>query len=186
MNIAGTNVEGGLLLVGVVVGGIILSIATYYIIRFMRGSIKLSLPKTIFNPGDAISGSFELQTKKDIEGNKLLVSLIGVEITKSYHNGKQRTQSHEIYRDSIIVEEARLYPAGYLANYTFSIPTPDSKAPESELLNSTIGKTLTAAFQLLGNRSSSQIKWKIEARLDAKGVDLATSKPISINSKQVF
>jgi hypothetical protein len=185
MNIAGTNVDGGLLIVGGVVGGVVLSIAAYYIIRFMRGSIKLSLPKTIFNPGDTISGSFELQTKKDLEGNKLLISLIGVEITKSYHNGKQRTHTHEIYRDSVIVEEARPYPAGYLANYTFSIQAPDQQAPASELLNSTIGKTLTAAFQLLGNRSS-QLKWKIEARLDAKGVDLATSKAISINSKQIF
>jgi hypothetical protein len=185
MNFAGTHVDTGLLIVGGVVGGVILSIAAYYILRFLRGSIKLSLPKTIFNPGEAITGSFELQTKKDLEGNKLLVSLIGTEITKSYHNGKQRTHTHEIYRDSVVVEEARPYSAGYLANYTFSIPTPDSKAPASELLNSTIGKTLTTAFQLLGNRSS-QLKWKIEARLDAKGVDLATSKPISINSKQIF
>jgi len=183
MNIAGSTVDGRLLIFGLVVGGIVLSIAAYYIIRFLRGSIKLSLPKTIFNPGDTISGSFELQTKKDVEGNKLLVSLIGVEITKSYHNGKQRTHTHEIYRDSVIVEETRPYPAGYLANYTFSIPAPNLQTPE--LLNSTLGKTLTTAFQLLGNRSS-QLKWKIEARLDAKGVDLAASKPISINSKQIF
>jgi hypothetical protein len=179
MNVLGTHIDTGLLVVIVVVGGIILSILTYYILRFLRGSIKLTLPRTSFNAGEAITGNFELQTKKEIEGNKLLVSLIGVKVTKSHRNGKSRTHTDEIYRDAVILEEARPYPAGYLANYSFTLKTPNWKEPE--FLNSTIGQTLTTAFKLLGG-SSSYIKWKIEARLDAKGVDLATSKAVSLNT----
>jgi hypothetical protein len=179
MNVLGTHIDTGLLVVIVVVGSVLVSILTYYILRFLRGSIKLTLPRTSFNAGEAITGNFELQTKKDIEGNKLLVSLIGVRVTKSYHNGKSRTHTDEIYRDAVILEEARPYPAGYLANYSFTLKTPNWKEPE--FLNSKMGQTLTTAFKLLGG-SSSHIKWKIEARLDAKGVDLATSKAVSLNT----
>jgi hypothetical protein len=179
MNIAGTHIDTGFLVVIVLVGGVLLSILTYHILRFLRGSIKLTLPKTSFNPGEAITGHFELKTKKDIEGNKLLVSLIGVRVTKSYHNGKSRTHTDEIYRDAVILEESRPYPAGYLATYSFTLKTPNWKEPD--FLSSTIGQTLSTAFKLLGN-SSSQIKWKIEARLDAKGVDLAASKAVSLNT----
>jgi hypothetical protein len=178
MNVLGTPIDTGFLVIIVVVGGIILSILTYYILRFLRGSIKLTLPRTTFNPGEAITGNFELQTKKEIEGNKLLVSLIGLRVTKSHHNGKSRTHTDEIYRDAVILEEARPYPAGYQAHYSFTLKTPNWREPE--FLSSTIGQTLTTAFKLLGS-SSSHIKWKIEARLDAKGVDLATSKAVSLN-----
>jgi hypothetical protein len=187
MDFLGTHLDIRILIVFGVIGGILISIAAYYLIRFMKGTIKLSLPRTAFNPGEKVTGNFELQTKKDIEGNKLLVSLIGLQTTKSYHNGKQRSQTQEVYRDQVIVEEARPYPAGYIANYNFSIPVPDFQKPDQlrSLLSSTIGETLTSAIQLLGNQSSP-IQWKIEVRLDAKGVDLATSKPVYFNSKQAY
>jgi len=166
----------------IVVGGILAAIA-YYIARFMRGTIKLSLPRTTFNPGDSITGSFELHTKKAIQGNKLILSLIGVQVTKTYEDGKTRTRSREIYRDENIVEEAKAYPAGITATYNFEIDTPNIKSPE--FLNSTVGQALTAAFRLLSDRST-RIKWKIEARLDARGIDLSTAKSISINTKQLM
>jgi hypothetical protein len=39
---------------------------------------------------------------------------------------------------------------------------------------------LSAASYLLGN-SHARIKWRVEARLDAKGVDLVKSTPVTIN-----
>jgi hypothetical protein len=187
MDFSGTHVDNHTLIVFGVIGGILISIAAYYIIRFMKGTIKLSLPRTSFNPGEKITGNFELLTKKDIEGNKLLVSIIGLQTTTSYRNGKRRSHTEEVYRDQVIVEEARSYPSGYVANYSFSIPVPDFQKPEQlrSLLNSTIGETLATAVQFLGSQSSP-IKWKIEVRLDAKGVDLATSKPVYFNSKQAY
>ena len=69
------------ILIAALLGGGILTAIIYYVVRFMRGSIKLSLARTMFNQGDTIAGSFELLTKKAIEGNKLVVSLIGVKVT---------------------------------------------------------------------------------------------------------
>lgn len=166
------------LLICVVVGCVIVAVAAYYIARFMRGSIKLFLARTAFAAGDTIAGSFKLNTKKSIQGNRVIVSLIGVQITKTREDGKTRTQSREIYRDAVLVEDAREYPAGYTATYNFAIAVPDTNMPE--FMDSSLGRTLTTALNLLSNQHT-QLKWKVEARLDAKGIDLATSTTVSIN-----
>jgi len=171
-----------LVLIAVVVCSGVIALIAYYVARFMRGAIKLSLPLTALNPGDTITGSFDLHTKKAIQGNKLIVSLIGTQVTKTYEDGKTRTRSQEIYRDEVLVEDARSYPAGFTATYNLEVSTPNMQSPE--FLNSTVGQALTTAVRLLSNRST-HLKWKVEARLDAKGVDLATAKSVSINTKQL-
>lgn len=156
----------------------IIAVVIFYLARFMRGSIKLILPRTTFNPGDKITGSFDLVTKKPIQGNKLSVSLVGIQTTRTYENGKTRTRSHEIFRQEMLVEQARAYPAGHTARHNFEIIVPNTSAPE--FLNSPLGQTLTAAVQLLSNRNT-YLRWKVEARLDAEGVDLVSTTRVSIN-----
>jgi hypothetical protein len=140
------------------------------------------MSRTTFNPGDAITGSFDLLTKKPIQGNQLVVSLIGVEITKTRRDGGSRTRSHEIYRDEVVLEEAKEYQAGQTSKHEFEIAAPNTSEPG--FMNSALGKTLGAALSFLGNRRK-RLKWKIEARLDAKGVDLKATKSIRINMKQL-
>lgn len=167
-----------LMLIAVLVGAAVIAFIVFRLLRFMRGSIKLSLPKTAFNPGDMITGSLELHTKKEIEGNKLVVLLIGVEESTTREKGKTKTRTRETYRDEVILEDARVYPPGHVETYDFEMPTPNIKTPE--FLNSTAGRVLMGTLKLLGNRST-RLKWKIEARLDAKGIDLVASKAVSIN-----
>jgi len=169
-----------LIVITVVVGGGILAVIAYYIARLMRGSINLALPQTAFNAGDTISGSFDLHTKKAIEGSRLIVSLIGTQETKTHRDGESETHSNEIYRDEVLLEGVKAYTAGAKAKYDFTISTPDAQAPD--FLNSKVGQALSVASQLLGSRST-RLKWQIEARLDAKGVDLVATKSISINTK---
>lgn len=167
-----------LILILAAIGVVLAIVAGYYIIRFMRGSIKLTMMKVTFNPGDTITGSFELHTKKPIEGNKLTVSLIGKQVTKTRRGGKTRTQSHEIYRDEKILEEATRYPAEHKSTHEFEIPTPNSSAPD--FANNPVFQGLAGAMRMLSDRHT-YLKWGVEARLDAKGVDLAASKKITVN-----
>jgi len=166
------------ILVACGVGVILLAVAAYYIVRFMRGSIKLTLPRRGFNAGDAITGSFEMHTKKEIQGKRLIVSLIGIQSTTRRQGDETRTESREVYRDETLIEEARVYPAGHSATHTFELTAPNTG--NSEFLNSPLGSALTSALKLLSNRRT-RMKWKVEARLDAKGVDLANSQTVSIN-----
>ena len=162
----------GLLLVGVI---------AYFVMRFLRGSIKLTMPQTSFGAGQMISGSFDLMTKKSIQGNQLFVTLRGVKETKIRDGEKTRTRRDEIYCDQVTLEDAREYPAGYSAKYDFQISTPNVQSPE--FVNSGIGQALVSAFRLLSDRRT-RIKWRVEARLDAKGIDLAASKSVQLNLGQ--
>ncbi|MBT3251308.1 MAG: hypothetical protein HN729_09330 [Candidatus Marinimicrobia bacterium] len=166
------------IVVAILIGGGIISGIAYYLIRFMRGSIKLSVDSSTFNSGETISGSFDLFTKKPIEGNKLTVSLIGKKVTITHRGGKRRTHTKEIYRDEIILEKNRDYPANYSEKGSFQMNAPNISSPD--FLESAIGQSLTAAVRLLSNRQT-YLKWKIEVRLDAKGVDLTASKKVTIN-----
>ncbi len=173
------------IIVAIVAGVVVLAIIAYFIARFLRGTIKLTLVRTAFNPGDTITGSFDLHAKKAIEGNKLVVRLIGTQITETSREEKTGTDtdSKEIYRDEVVVEGARAYPAGHMATHQFEIATPQTQTPE--FLNSTTGQILSSALRFATN-NSTRIKWQIEVRLDAKGIDLATSKPVTINIKSLI
>ena len=163
---------------------LLLAAVVYFFMRFMRGSIKLALPQTSFGAGQMISGSFNLLTKKAIQGNQLVVTLRGVKITEYRDNdGDKKTRTDEIYRDQVVLEAARQYPAGHSVRHDFQIPTPNVQSPE--FMNSGLGQTLVSAFRLLSDRQT-RIKWKIEARLDAKGIDLADSQTVQLNLGQFF
>jgi hypothetical protein len=77
----------------------------------------------------------------------------------------------------VVIEGEKNYFAGYTATYAFQVRAPNLQAPD--FLNSQVGQILGATIRLLSDQSSG-ITWKVEARLDAKGVDLATSRPVSI------
>jgi predicted small secreted protein len=157
-------------------------VAGYFIIRYMRGTIKITLPKNSFNEGEQITGSFELTTRKEIDGNRLYVMLVGKEVTKERRGDKTRTHTREIYRDELTIEEAKTFPSGQTMNYDFQLATPSSAGPD--FLSSPLAKTLKVGIQLLGGRRS-YLRWLVEVRLDAKGVDLASRKKITINMSQI-
>lgn len=172
-----------LIIVFSVFGLVIVGVGVYYLLRFMRGTIKMTLNQTAFNPGETIKGSFELQTKKPIESKRLIVSLIGTRVTRTKEGEKSRSDSQEIYRNEVLIEDAKVYRAGHTSTHDFEIQVPDTGA--QDFLNSTAGQAISAAFSLLGNRRV-EFKWKVEARLKAKGIDLATSKRVSINMGQMM
>ena len=158
---------------------IVLAIGAYFLIRFLRGSIKLYLQNTSCNSGETVKGSFDLHTKKTIVGNRLAVELIGDKITKTRKSdGKTDSHTHEIFRNGVTLENRKTYQAGYKEKFDFELQTPDSNQPDS--MNSELAQTLGAALSLMSDRQV-YVKWRVEARLDAEGVDLVDTEKVSIN-----
>jgi len=167
------------ILIGATAAIALTSVFVYFIMRWMRGSITLYMPNAAFNRGDTIKGSFELLTRKALQGNKLIVTLIGEKVTRYYENDERKTRRREVYRSEKLIEQAREYPAGHNAKYEFEIEIPGGSA-EAPAIDPAFVQILSAASQLLNDRET-YYEWRIEARLDAKGVDLAKSQKISIN-----
>ncbi len=160
----------------VVIGGII----AYYIARHLRGSIKLVLPQTSFTGGETISGSFAVITRKEILGKRLYATLIGTEFTEVKRGEKTTTRTREIHRHETTLEQALTWPAGQTKHYSFKLPVPAVAAPL--LANSAVGNAVAIGLEMLGG-NRRRMQWRVEIRLDAKGVDLATSQRIRINGE---
>ncbi|MEZ4565547.1 MAG: hypothetical protein R2860_00810 [Desulfobacterales bacterium] len=108
-----------------VIGGII----GFFILRGLKGTIKIDCKKNTFDPGETIQGDIHLKIKKETKGNKLIISLVADE-TATYHDGdEKRTEHDEVYRDELIIEDKMTYPAGYEKTYNFDITIPAMDAP---------------------------------------------------------
>ena len=165
------GVVGIFAVVGLVVGGI-------WIIRRMKGTIVLRMNNATANSGETLSGTIDLTINKVMESNALEVALIAKEIIKERRNGKQHTRTEEVYRSTKTIEGPTLYNAGDKKSYTFEINVPsgiDSKVK----LGGTAQMLLGAASLFIG--SDRRVEWKLEARLDAPGLDLVTSKDVHVN-----
>lgn len=155
---------------------VVLAFAGFHLARFLRGSIKLTLPRTTFTAGEGIAGSLDLHVKRPLRARQLVVNLIGVEVSRRRSGGRSRSHSREFFRETVVVEEGREYPAGHQAELAFEVPT---TALVREADDSTAGKLVQGAMLLLGSRRHQ--KWRVEARLEASGPDLVASRSVRIN-----
>ena len=169
--------------VSAVLGLVVVLVLGYYIIRFMRGSIKITLLKSAFKEGEPITGSFRLMTRKELDGSRLYAALVGKEVTRERRGDTTRTYTREVYRDEQTVEESKTFPAGQTTRYDFQLATPSSAGPG--FLDSPLGQTLRVGMELLGGRRR-YLRWTVEVRLDARGVDLASRKKITVNMSRTI
>jgi len=149
----------------------------YYVLRYMRGSIKIKLAKNSFRQGEQITGSFDLITRKEIIGNRLYAALIGQEVWRERRGDSSTKRYTEVYRDEVTIEEAKTFSVGQ-ATYDFQLPTPSS-SPESDMLESGLGKTIKTGMKLLSG-TKTYMQWTVEVRLDAQGLDLVAKRKIRI------
>lgn len=173
--------SSGLIVVFVVavLAAVVGAVAGYYLVRHSRGSIKLTLPGGAYAPGGVIEGSFIMTTKKPLEGKRLLVAVIGREVTEEREGNTTRSRSREIYRDEQVIESAVNYQAGESKDYSFQLKAPDINNTDS--LGGMLGEAVELGLELLSGRDE-RLEWRVEARLDAEGIDLADSARIYINS----
>lgn len=151
-------------------------IAAYYVMRHSRGSIKLTLPGNAYDPGTTIEGTFSMTAKKALEGKRLLVAVIGRERIEERDGNTTRTRTREIFRDERVIEEGVTYPPGHNQSYSFQLQAPGDATPGS-IGGGMIGDTLELGLELLSGQDR-RIEWRVEARLDASGIDLSDSQQI--------
>lgn len=161
------------------------AIAAFYITRMMKGKIELEMVKTGFNSGEAVTGTVRLTTKKSLEARRVYVALIGYRITERRDSdGDKKTDKDEVYRDEFNLEADQLLPAGFDKTYEFSLIAPGGNTELGGALpGGAMGTAIGAAASVLGalGANRQRMEWKVEARADLPGVDIATSKKVRVN-----
>ena len=170
------------LIIGAVIVVILLAVGGYYFSRMMKGKLVLTLSKTGLGSGETLSGTVTITTKKSLDVRRFYVALIGHEEVEHRRGGdddNNHTERNEIYRDEFNLESGQLLPAGFNKTYEFGLVAPGKD---------TVGGPGSGGgnFELnIGPVSIGgghrKLKWKVEARVDLPGVDLATSKSVRVN-----
>ena len=111
--------------------------------------------------------------------------MIGYERIERYDSdGDRKTRRREIYRYEHNLAEAGSLRAGNNQRFEFTIIAPGSEksADSSELSGKIAGAIKTTANVVSAMTGTSRrLEWKLEARADLPGVDLASSKKLQIN-----
>lgn len=158
------------------IGLIALTVAGYFILRYLKGSIKIELDKTSFTAGETIKGKFRLIARQTIEANKLTVALVAEEVIKRKDSdGKNITETQEVYRDEEVIEGKHLYEKGFDNTHDFELLVPGTS--ESSMDNSKMGQALKTLGSMM-DMNRRYLEWSIEVRLDAKGIDLTDSEKV--------
>jgi hypothetical protein len=159
------------------------AIAAFYITRMMKGKIEIQLSKSGFNTGETIGGTVTLTTKKALDTKRVFVALIGYEVierpSRNANSGTD-TDRNEIYRDEFNLEEAGQLPAGFNKTYEIALVAPGTASVGSGGSGG-VGIGLSIGPLSLGSSRSRRLEWKLEARADLPGVDIAKTKSLRIN-----
>jgi hypothetical protein len=180
-----------LLIIGGIAAAIIGSILVFFLVRSMKGKLEVSLPVNTVMGGTPLSGSVTLTTKKPLDLRRLSVALIGYEVIERIKSdGKRDTDRNEIFRNETNLLEAQNLPAAHVQTFSFSLETPGANTPAPQAspdeLAGKIASAIGTVAKTLGslgafNSRSRRLEWKVEARADLPGVDLASSKRVHVN-----
>lgn len=143
----------------VVVAGVL----GYVYLQNKRGSLTLQLPSTVL-PGGTVSGSVELLVKQSVEKGRLVVGLIGEEITVTDRGDREYEGTREFFRQELSLEGPRSFLSGEPVGRPFSFELPSEDQWE-------ITVDLT------------EVEWRIEARFETRGIDLFARQVLNVRSQ---
>jgi hypothetical protein len=178
------------IVVGVIVLAI-LAVVAYYMARFMKGRLKLNLSRNTAGSGESFSGDVSLEAKKSIHG-LLKISLVGREEQRRRSSSRDgdSTEWVEVYRQDCILEEARDFPSGFTKTYSFEMVAPtSSEARQGGSMLREMGEkagdgvmgSMVKMAASVADMTRGRLKWHVESRLDADGVDLFTKQKVHVN-----
>ena len=158
-------------------------VVTYYVLRRLKGKLVLEVDNRAYSPGEVIAGCVQLQCRKPVDCNRFYVALICQEVVHERRRGKSHTHRHEIARQEQDLTGPGLFPAGTTETYEFAVPVPALQ--DRGGLPSTGSETVDTIMNTVATFASTRrgrLEWALEARVDAKGVDLSDRRSMSINA----
>ena len=143
--------------------------------RYRKGKLVIRVVKARLGRGREITGLIKVLAYQPIASQELKISLIAVtecEVASGSAGGRRSTIAKEVFRKELTVTGPGYYRAGQEKEFEFAVPSPTVNEA-----NSLIDRCRRPSFLL--DSSTGKIRWCLDARLCAKGVDLTKTKVIS-------
>lgn len=156
----------------------------YQLMKYLKGSLKIILPKKNYDFGEKLWGIIHLHAKKHISSHTLLAHIIVLEKRRIYTNKGSRTDTVEIFRKSYDIEGPTQYLPGVQKDFSLDIEIPQiSDFPENIQTMIIARDTQKKSFlqQYVRSYTSRQIVWQLRVDLDAEGIDLSARESLYLS-----
>jgi hypothetical protein len=166
----------------VLIIGLVGGIVVYFVLRHLKGKLTLEVVNRVYGVGDIVSGQVHLHCKKDVDCNRFYVALICQEVVQTYRKGKRHTTRRELVRQEQDLTGPGRFAPGTMESYAFDLVVPS--VPTRDFQVATGSETVDAIVNTVASLAShrGRLEWKLEARVDAQGVDLAATQRVSVNA----
>lgn len=175
----------------VVIGLIAVAVLVFFIglfvrliLAWMKGSIKLRLTCPSVQGGEPVQGKVEVLAKKPIVGEKLVAAIYCERKTETRCDNKRDMDTHEIYRQEVVLDGPRSYTPGATVEFDLVLQTPVrvDEIAMAQAQQGGVGQVLNTGMQMLSGRERHvTFEWWVTVRLYAQGVDLGTRERVHIN-----
>jgi len=184
------------MIMGGIAAAIVIPVAAYFILRSMKGSLKLDLAQKSVMSGQPITGQLHLVTKKAVHADRLYIALVGERQSKRRSSGRSGSSTYwdEFYRDEVdVLVDQTLHP-GTRQSVDFELNAPtegqvmsagQAIQKASEAMENGMAKALVQGVGTLASVMGGRKRWRVIARLETKGVDLAASRKLHVSLKQL-
>lgn len=155
-------------------------------VRYLKGSIVISLPTRIYNYGDTIQGTFTIYAKKDIIAQDLTAHLVCLKKEKLYSKWKTIARVQEVARVSHPLVSEQNYEKGVKKEYhlSFAIPQKNQIFWEQDIpeyREGIIGKFTVYSYR---KKESAYYTWQLRVDLQAPWFDISGKRDICVVDKK--
>lgn len=153
------------------------------LLKYLKGTMKISLPKKQYFYGDMIEGSIDIKAKKHIEVQMIEASLIAYRRESTYTNKGTKTRNVEVFRQTDILWGEDTLLAGSTRGVPLKIKIPKITDFQDDIQMMIEHKNkIVRSFQKYYRNVSKtwRLRWKLRVDLKAEGIDLVSRESIEI------
>ena len=161
--------------------GIVLFFGSFAVFRMVRGSkgtLVLHIPQTSVSTDEKIRGTVTITPKKQLAVRRFFVALTCEEVVRP--PGEEAPEMYLAYSDEYTFPNDKQWLAGLSQSFEFELTVPHGSNVNNgaKVTAGGIGTEVGGVGVRIGPKS--QLLWKVEARVDLPGLDLAKSKVVQV------
>ena len=161
--------------------GIVLFFGSFAVFRMVRGSkgtLVLHIPQTSVSTDEKIRGTVTITPKKQLAVRRFFVALTCEEVVR--RPGEEAPEMYLAYSDEYTFPSDKQWPAGLSQSFEFELTVPHGSNVNNgaKVTGGSIGTEIGGVGVRIGRER--RLLWKVEARVDLSGFDLAKCQLVNV------
>lgn len=154
------------------------SFVVFRMVRGRKGTLTLHIPESSVSTDDKIRGTVTITTKKPLAVRRFFVALTCEEVVR--RPGEEAPEMYSAYSDEYTFLDDEQWPAGLVQSFEFELTVPHGSDVNggAKVTGGGIGTKIGGFGVSIGHKS--QLLWKVEARVDLPGLDLAKFQLVNV------